>query len=433
MSKLILQQKKAAAIARARALNATASAADRDLTDVEATEYAAAMAEASGFEARIKRLDEMAAADISEGVVVAEGARIVVSENVANDPKGGFNFVGEFMQAVRGASAAQRTGFAIDPRLTINAAAPGSFAGESAGADGGFLIPPEFGKSIFTLSLTDNALLPMTDEVNVVGNGMSFPKDETTPWGSNGVRAYWQGEGSAASGTKPVFGVTNLRLKKLMALVPVSDEMLDDSAALASYLPKKIGASIQWKTNEAILFGPGAGVPQGAMVSGAVVTIAKDAGQASGTLTALNLANMIARLPEGSFPNAVWIINNDVLPALFTLTLGNYPIYIPTGGITGGATGNPYGTLLGRPIIVSQHANTFSALGDVLLVDLSYYQTITKSGGIQTATSMHLYFDADATAFRTTFRIDGQSKIAAAITPAKGTNKLSPFVQLAAR
>jgi hypothetical protein len=33
----------------------------------------------------------------------------------------------------------------------------------------------------------------------------------------------------------------------------------------------------------------------------------------------------------------------------------------------------------------------------VLLADLSYYQTITKAGGMQTATSMHLYFDADLT------------------------------------
>jgi hypothetical protein len=46
---------------------------------------------------------------------------------------------------------------------------------------------------------------------------------------------------------------------------------------------------------------------------------------------------------------------------------------------------------------------------------------------------MHLYFDADLTAFRTTFRMDGQSKIAAAINPAKGSNTLSPYVQLGAR
>lgn len=142
---------------------------------------------------------------------------------------------------------------------------------------------------------------------------------------------------------------------------------------------------------------------------------------------------MIARLPEGSYPNSVWVVNNDVLPFLFTLTLGNYPIYIPTGGVTGGIQGSPYGTLLGRPIIVSQHANTFSTQGDVMLLDLSYYQTISKAGGVQSATSMHLYFDADATAFRTTFRMDGQSKISAPIAPAKGTKQLSPFVQLGAR
>ena len=122
-----------------------------------------------------------------------------------------------------------------------------------------------------------------------------------------------------------------------------------------------------------------------------------------------------------------------MLPALFTLTLGNYPIYLPTGVNPGGIQVSPYGTLLGRPVIVSQHANTFSSAGDVLLADLSYYQTITKAGGLQTATSMHLYFDADLTAFRTTFRMDGQSKIAAPITPAKGNTTLSPFVQLGAR
>lgn len=431
MNKRLLQQKKAAAVAAAKALNATAAAENRDLNAEELTQFDAHMADAASLQANIERIERLEAADA--GVEVAASAVITVTENVAADPKGGFNFVGEFMKAVHGASSAQRNGAAVDKRLLIGAAAPGSFASEGAGADGGFLIPPAFGAEIFQLSLTDNALLPMTDEVNVTGNGMSFPKDETTPWGTNGVRAYWQGEALAGQATKPVFGMTSLRLKKLMALVPVSDEMLDDSAALASYLPKKIGASIQWKTNEAILFGPGAGLPQGAMVSGAVITVAKDTGQAANTLTSMNLANMIARLPEGSFPNSVWLINNDVLPSLFTLTLGNYPIYIPAGGVTGGMQGNPYGTLLGRPIMVSQHANTFSSQGDVMLVDLSYYQTITKSGGVQTATSMHLYFDADATAFRTTFRIDGQSKIAASISPAKGTNKLSPFVQLAAR
>jgi HK97 family phage major capsid protein len=431
---LVLKQRKAAALASAKGLNDVAEAANRDLSAEEATQYDAYMAEATSLQARIERAQEMAASDLSDGVDVAATQRVSVDENVENDPKRGFQSMGDFLKSVYGAAMVKTGGGAIDKRLVIGAAAPSTFSGEGAGQDGGFIIPPEFSKEVFTFSMGDQALLQYTDEVNVAGNSMGFPRDETTPWGTNGIRAYWQGEAGAGAAGKPVLGLNTLRLKKLMALVPVSDEMLEDAVALNSYLPKKMGQSIQWKANESILFGAGNGQPSGALVAGgAVVTVAKDAGQATGTLTALNLANMIARLPEGSFPNAVWIINNDVLPALFTLTLGNYPIYLPAGSTVGGIQNSPYGTLLGRPVLVSQHANTFSSAGDVILVDLGYYQTITKAGGIQMATSMHLYFDADATAFRTTFRMDGQSKITAAISPAKGTNKLSPFVQLAAR
>jgi len=142
---------------------------------------------------------------------------------------------------------------------------------------------------------------------------------------------------------------------------------------------------------------------------------------------------MVARLPAGSYGNSVWMLNNDVLPALFTVTLGNYPVYLPAGAPVGALQGSPYGTLLGRPIVVTQHAKSFSSQGDVMLADWRQYQTITKAGGIQTATSMHLYFDADAMAFRSIFRVDGAPKQAAPIPPANGSNTLSPFVQLAAR
>jgi len=215
--------------------------------------------------------------------------------------------------------------------------------------------------------------------------------------------------------------------------VPISDELLADATALGAYFEPAAARSIRWKTDEALCFGSGAGVPLGAFVGPAAIVVAKDSGQATLTLSTTNLANMIARLPAGSYGNSVWMLNNDVLPALFTLTLGNYPIYLPAGAPVCGLQGSPYGTLLGRPIVVTQHAKSFSSQGDVMLADWRQYQTITKAGGIQTATSMHLYFDADAMAFRSIFRVDGAPKQAAPITPANGSNTLSPFVQLAAR
>lgn len=423
-----LQARKSALVKEARALTDLAATESRDMTDAEVT----------AFDALRGKIDAASASIDREATLIAEEARlsasnalgVVVTDNRELDPKRGFASIGEFMQAVY---LSQKPGKSMDERLFIGAAAPTSFGNESTGQDGGFLVPPDFSKEIFRLSLGEDSLMPLTDNVEITANSMAFPKDETTPWGTNGIRAYWQGEAAAANATKPVMGLATLRLKKLMALVPTTDELLDDASALTSYLPDKVATSIRWKTNESILFGAGNGIPIGCMNAGAVVTVAKETGQATQTLVPQNLAKMIARLPPGSFGNAVWIINNDVLPALFTLSLGNYPIYLPNGLTVGGIQVSPYGTLLGRPVIVSQHANTFSSQGDVMLVDLSYYQTITKAGGLQTATSMHLYFDADLTAFRTTFRMDGQSKIASAIDPAKGSSKLSPFIQLAAR
>jgi HK97 family phage major capsid protein len=424
-----LQARKAKQVTAMRAITDKAASENRDLSDDEVAAFDAERVALERTNAAIQREEALIEAERSSGIAVAEGARIVVSENIENDTRRGFQSFGEFAMAVRAGS--QRNG-SVDQRLVIGAAAPGSgtFANEASGTDGGFLIPPAFSTDIFTLSLADDALLPMTDNIEVGGNGMTFPKDETTPWGTDGVRAYWQAEASVANATKPKLGVSTLRLHKLMALMPVTDELLADANALESYLPGLAARSIRWKTNESILFGTGAGQPEGAFNGQAAVVQPKDAGQATKTVSIGNVTNMIARLAPGSFPKAVWLITPDALPSLFSMQLGNYPVYLP---ISQGAQGSPYGTLMGRPIMVSQHAPAFSAQGDISLIDLSYYRTITKSGGIQTATSMHLYFDADATAFRAIFRVDGQPKIVNPIQQAKGANTLSPFLQLAAR
>lgn len=426
-----LLARRAAATQAARALlDVAAAAGDRELTAEEQTAYDAHMADINGLSAKIERETALAMAEAAVGVHVPEGAVIRVSDNREADATRGFATFGEFASSVRRAAGGAR---ATDERLLIGAAAPSTFGNEAGGQDGGFLVPPQFSQEIFTLSLEEQAILAMTDNTPISGNSMVFPKDETTPWGTDGIRAYWQAEASVATATKPKLGVTVSRLHKLMALVPVTDELLDDSSALAGYLPAKTAASIRWKTDEAILFGTGAGQPLGVMSSPAVITQAKDSGQATNTLSLSNLTNMQTRLMVGSMARSFWLMNPDLITALTGMTLGNYPIYLPVGAGVGGAQVSPYGTLLGRPIVLSEHASAFSSKSDVSLLDMSYYRTITSRGGIRTDTSMHLYFDADATAFRTTFRVDGAPKIAAPITPPKSTNTRSPFVTLAAR
>jgi HK97 family phage major capsid protein len=427
-----LQARKAKQVAAARAITDKAAAEGRDLTDAEVTEFDAVTASIKTTDAAIERQQLLAQAEASVGLAVSPEASISGgAPRIESDPKRGFKSFGDFARTVKNAGV--NFDRPNDERLRIGAAAPTTFGNEGAGADGGFAVPPEFARNIYTLALGEDSLIPYTENVETGSNSMVFPKDETTPWGSTGIRAYWQSEGTAGTQTKPVLGTAVMRLNKLMALVPMTDELLQDTNALDTYVPLKVGQSIRWKSNEAILFGLGNGTPEGAYKSNASVTIAKESGQATLTLQALNLAKMVAALPPGAFSSAIWLIGPDVLPALFTLSLNNYPIYLPIGGGVGGLQASPYGTLLGRPVFVSQHAAAFSSAGDVLLFAGSYYRTLTKAGGLETATSMHIYFDADATAFRTIFRLDGQSKIYAPITQAKGSQSLSPFVQLGAR
>jgi HK97 family phage major capsid protein len=426
-----LKARKAKHVAAMRKITDLAAKENRDLTPEEDQAFSTEQVAVTKLNAAIAREESLAQSEIEVGERTADDTVVTGAPAAAADLQGGFRSMGEFAIAVRQASL---PGGSLDDRLVVGAAAPSTFGNEAGGADGGFLVPPAFADTVFQLSLEDDALLPYVDNIPVSGNGMVFPKDETTPWGTDGVRAFWQAEATAATQNKPIFGAQAMRLHKLMSLVPVSDELLDDSTALGAYLPPLMARSIGWKTSEAICFGTGVGQPYGAFTNTNIaVVVAKDGGQAANTVSALNLANMIARLPPGSYGRARWLITPDALPSVFTLTLGNYPIWMPPMGNVGGVQANPYGMLLGRPIQVSQHAAAFSAQGDICLADFQYVRAITKAGGIQVATSMHLFFDAGATAFRATFRIDAQPKISKQITQAKGTNKLSPFVMLGAR
>ncbi|MBC7597406.1 MAG: phage major capsid protein [Polaromonas sp.] len=432
-----LLARKAQAVAAMHAMNDAASAAGRDFTDDEVTKFDGLKAQAESTNAAIAREQFLIDADKAAGVIdIGEDGTTTSVDNRAADPKRGFKSFGEFSMAVISAGKGARQGVAPDQRLLIGAAAPSTFGSEAAGADGGWMVPPAYSSDLFRLTLLDNALLPFTANANIDGNSMVFPKTEQTPWGTNGVRAYWQAEAGAGTASKPVIGTQALRLHKLLALVPLTDELMADQSALQSEIPGLLADSIKWKVNEAILFGNGNGQPLGALLSsGPAVIQAKDTGQATGTLSVLNLFGMLSRLPNPASTKAVWLLHPTVIPALATLVLGQIPVFLPGGMANVGSLGQVpiFGTLLGLPIIISHHAAAFSSQADVQLLDLSYYRTITKAEGVATATSLHLYFDADATAMRTTFRVDGSPKIAAAINPAKGSTTLSPFVQLQAR
>jgi HK97 family phage major capsid protein len=96
---------------------------------------------------------------------------------------------------------------------------------------------------------------------------------------------------------------------------------------------------------------------------------------------------MWARLWARSRGNAVWYVNQEIEPLLYTLKIGDKPVYIPAGGLSE----VPYATLFGRPVMPLEQCSAVGEVGDILLADLSQYLLIDK-GGINAAYLFMLVF-----------------------------------------
>jgi HK97 family phage major capsid protein len=435
MSKLLkaLLEKKQVLLAASSAITTKAGDEGRELTADElkaVNENLAAVDNlAPQIAAETRNIEAMRTMEIPRAPNAPAAGRIEgMRDNREEDPAHGFRSFGDFALAVRSANDPSRR--AVDERLLIGAASPGSTtANENAGADGGYLVPTEFANNITAISLDHDAFLPLCENIPVSGNSVTFPSDETTPWGSNGIRIYWAAEAAAATATKPLIKPNQMRLNKLLGLVPITDELLADAPAMGGYLQSSLGRSIKWKVNDAIMNGTGAGMPLGILQAPGLVTVSKESGQATLTLLPANVAKMYAAMPADYLAGAVWVITPDLLPQLMTMVLGNMAIWTPP---MQGFAGAPGGFLFGKPVLLSQTCQAFSSKGDIVFVNFKAYRTISKDG-VQIAESMHLYFDYDSTAYRATFRVDGQPTFKQAVTQARGVQPLSPYVTLQAR
>jgi HK97 family phage major capsid protein len=433
------------------AIMARAEAENRDMTAAEVKEVEDLTKEFDGIEAQIKAREGVLARNAvltaprgrqtdpddldgdtqPQNRAAAPQARVPAQPRATAGGMGGFRHLGEFAASVRNASM---RGGDLDPRLRN--AAVSTYGNEGTGADGGFAVPPDMRTEIMSKVFNEDSLLAMTDRLQSSSNTITLPTDETTPWqSSGGIQSYWTAEGGTKTQSKPSLGETTLKLHTLATLVPVTEELLEDAPAMGAYLNRKAPEKMDFKVSDSIVRGTGVGMPLGYLNSPSLVTVLKESGQAADTINVTNLAKMWGRMPVQSRRSAIWLMHPDAEAQLPLMSLANQPVYMPPGGVSG----NMYGTLWGRPVIPHQVAETIGDLGDVQLVDLKQYLTVTKTGngrdanGMRQDVSIHLWFDQDMVAYRFTMRIAGAPWWAAAIAQRDGTNTQSPFVVLEAR
>lgn len=369
-----------------------------------------------------------------------EAEKSARAEKAAPKP---FESLGDQLRAVHDAAIAKQNGGAIHPGLTAiqnwqrtQAAAHG--ATETVGSDGGFLVQVDFNNELLGEIIQAGQLASLTRpiEIGANSNGVKFNVfDETSrATGSRygGVRAYWLAEAGQKTASRPKLRQIEILLQKMAAMYVATDELLGDTTALESVVRPAFVEEMSFTLDDALIRGTGAGMPLGILNADALVTVSKETGQAADTVILENVDKMLVRLLPGSVGKATWYINQEVWPQLFNLQqvigVGGVPAFIAPGQ----AGASPFGNLRGRPVQVIEQASAIGDLGDIVLADWSQYVLVRK-GGIQSASSIHVYFDTDETAFRWVLRVNGRPWRHSSITPYKGSGTLSPFVTLQAR
>ena len=415
-------------------LKAKATAENRNLTADEVAYMKEVNAEIANLSDMVKTLEESESLHASINDAPRPQTvekKPLTSSGIEVKDKERFKTIGDQMFAVMRAG---QPGGHVDPRL-FNATG----LNETTPSDGGFLVQSDFSNELLQEVFKTGILAPRCRRIQISGNANSIKingVDETSRAStrSGGIIGYWKDEAAQKTASKPKFRQIELNLKKLIGLCYATDELLQDASALEAFIKQAFVSEFGFLLDDAIVNGTGAGQPLGILNAGCLVSQAAETGQKAATVVAENVIKMWSRLFAQSRPNAVWLINQNIEPQLFTMSLavgtGGVPIYMPAGGLSG----QPYGTLFGRPVIAIEQCATLGTVGDIILADMGGY-ILAEKGSIQSDMSIHVQFVYDESVFRFVMRVDGQPVRASALTPYKGGANYtqSHFVALQSR
>lgn len=408
-----LRQKKAEMLSTAEALLADGKMEDAAALDKEL----AALCEQISVTERLMRRSQENAQNIDGD------PQVEVTPN--SKP---FSSLGEQLQAI---VSSAKTHTADKRLLQVNNAVKG--ASEGVDADGGFAIQEDFAGQILETAVSTGDILSRVDSYTVGANSNAarwLMIDETDVTASvfGGVQMYWAAEGATVTASRPKFKELKLDLEKMMGLAYATDELLQDAAFMSGFFGTAFTVAANRLLEDSIISGDGQGKPAGILSSGALITVPAEANQAAETLTVKNILAMWSRALFTGRRNAVWLIHPDLEDQLPQLTLGDKPVWMPEGGISGAQ----YQTILGRPVLFNDNCQAIGTKGDVMLVDLKQYMLLRK-GSAKQDWSMHVEFLTDQHCFRMVLRCNGTPKVTSPVKLKNSTRTRSPFVTLADR
>lgn len=241
-----------------------------------------------------------------------------------------------------------------------------------------------------------------------LANVISATAERKIPIVSSFGAASWIGENGAYPKVDDSFEVVSIGAHKLGKIIPVSEELLTDSAFnLQSIIARSFAVAFANAEESAFISGNGVNQPLG------VLTTAENGVTAAATtaITSDELMDLYYAVSGTYEKTATWLMNRStekLIRKLKNATTGDY-MWMP--GLTAGEPA----TLLGRPVAKSDYMPAATAANKAIAFgDFGQY-TIKDTVGMAMSVLGELYAENGQVGFKGNERVDGALVIKSAV------------------
>jgi HK97 family phage major capsid protein len=305
----------------------------------------------------------------------------------------------------------------------------------SSGAVGGYLVPPGYSDVLFEALVEYSIIRDRAIVIPIETQSTYFPKPNAeqataksgvSPFFGN-IQFTW-GEGGHVTipeNIEPAIDQLNLRANDLIGQCVVSNQFMSDIGdAGEEVLIKLFGRAAAWYEEYAFFQGIGAGnfSPLGMLNSPACQNnLIQRAG--AGAVVQSDIANMVTAMIPMGWSTAIWVCSPTTLQKIIQISgyISNQSAAMNENGCAG--------SLVGRPLFVTEKLPAVGSIGDLMFIDPSCYVIGDRQDTIIDV-SPHPLFNIAQSVIRVWRRLDGKPLLSNYVTLADGTTKASPFVAL---
>jgi HK97 family phage major capsid protein len=165
----------------------------------------------------------------------------------------------------------------------------------------------------------------------------------TIPALAASVKLFWTGEGAKKKSSQPKFSLVTQTLKKLAAICPLTEEILEDTAIpLTSLIGELFAEAIGVEEDAQFLAGTGA--PWTGVLNNGLVNVCYQITAGTANVTADDLLNMKKGVPTSALPGCKYYFNpeTEILLQQLKDKNGRYILQNPTDEAPGRLWGKPY-------------------------------------------------------------------------------------------